>query len=71
MDSLSFLIIHLYLEPLLNRIGTPCIERAVHLGDHSVEHELSVYRVLGIVGEVFQEALASQSNSSKVQSGYI
>ena len=33
----------------------------MHLGDHSVEHELSVYRVLGIVGEVFQEALASQN----------
>jgi hypothetical protein len=32
----------------------------MHLGGYGVEYEFSVYRVLGIIREILQEALASQ-----------
>ena len=54
------LVVFLYFEPLLYGIRTLGAERIVHLGSDCVENELSAYRVLGVVGEKFQEALAGE-----------
>ena len=54
------LVVFPYLEPLLYLVRTLGTERIVHLGSDGVEDELPAYCVLGVVGEILQEALAGQ-----------
>lgn len=55
------LVVFLYFEPLLYCIWTLGTERAVHFCGDDIEDKLPAYRVLGVVGKEFQEALASQN----------